>query len=229
MPISAFDAANRILGHGEPENAVWFVGLEYAGGYTSAAEAVEYYSRHGEITRPSGRPDFGSRPQGRSIRLLTSRILRLLSTEGAAHDHEWFLQKRLWRPGSDTFQANLFPLGRARHSGSFSATDKEILGSDDWDEYENLVVTDRFPLLRRYWYASARKAAVCFGGEWPWFRALFEVTSEPVDVIPGKVVAHVPERVVLTPFLTFEYGIFTYDDADKVGAFLRDRWEVRIP
>lgn len=226
---SPLDAAMRFLGHGEPENAVWFVGLEYADAYGSAAEAQENYALHGEVERPTGPPDFSELGRkGLAIRHLTARILKSVSRRGAPHEHEWFMNNCLWWPESATFQANLFPLGMSAHTTGIPEIYQREFGVGNWGEYRKQVRDYRIPLLKRLWASSSRKAVVCFGsGESELFKQAFDVASEPEDIVPGKVVAFRKERVLITPF--FDFRLFLSEDADRVGAFLRDELKVEIP
>ena len=235
--ISPFEAANSRLGHGEPERAVWFVGLEYADAPGTAEEALREYERDHEpetgaaVARPRGEPDFsGLGRKGLAIRLLTSRILRAVSKDADAHGHHhrWFMKHHLWWPGSETFQANLYPLCRPRHDSRWPESFRTEFGLAGWQDYERRVREQRFPLLRRYWAESERKAVICFGmGEWPRFTEAFQVTSEARELVPGRVMVHRDERVVLTPFFDFRY--FSYADADAVGEYLRSELKVVIP
>lgn len=218
----------RFLGHGEPEKAVWFIGLEYASGDESAAGALEHYATFGEVERPACSPDFSKYGRnGLSIRHLTSRILKWVSRSGANHEPEWFLENRLWWPGSDTFQANLFPLAKPNHSPVLPESYRREFGLVDWKDYRRKVVEDRLPRLRRLWEASAQKAVVCFGDEGELFRTLFDLEGPGEELIPGRVVTYELQRVVLTPFLDFR--VFSLEDADRVGAYLRDVLKVEIP
>jgi len=208
---------------------VWFVGLEYAGGYKSAAAALEKFAACGEVDRPTEPPDFSEfKREGLAIRHLTSRVLSQLSRSAAGHDHEWFLKNRLWWPGSETFQANLFPLGHPSHVEDLPKEYLREFGLADMASYLEAVVRERFPRLRHLWRASAQKAAVCFGStEEAMFKTLFEVTSEPEDLVPGVVRVFRRERVLVTPF--FDFRLFGTADAERVGRFLRDELRIEIP
>jgi hypothetical protein len=101
-------------------------------------------------------------------------------------------------------------------------------GVSGWDDYTRRVREGRFPVLRQYWNRSERKAVICFGkGEWSQFKEAFEVSSDAKELVPGRVLVHREERVVLTHFLNFR--CFSYANADAVGAYLRDELGVEIP
>lgn len=234
--LPAFLAANAYLGWGEPHRGVWFVGLEEADGWFDlpADEVVRRYRALGEVSPATTQRDFTTLgPAGRSIRHTTSRILSAVSERAQAEPESerwrWYHDNQLWAPGSMTFQANLYPLGKpSRASWPSSFEGLFGFGPDDRERYRQTIADTRWPKLRARWEYDRPTATICFGGEaWPDFRTVFGVSSTPRQLSNGKIQIHDAERVILTYF--FSYGHVTNTDADAVGAVLRNDWKVRIP
>ena len=233
----AFTAANTYLGWGEPKNGIWFVGLEEADGWYDLpeAEVIRRYMELGEVSPASTQVDFAAlKAAGRGIRQKTARIMSAVSTSAmciadVAARWRWYHDNRLWRPGSRSFQANLYPLGKPTRTSWPKAFEPLFgFGPDNRDTYKQVVAETRFKRLHARWLEDAPLATICFGAEaWPDFRAVFRVTSSPRTLANGKIHVHDSERVVLMHF--FARWHVTNADADAVGAVLRDEWNVRIP
>lgn len=232
----AFVAANRYLGWGEPRGGVWFVGLEEADSWIDkpADEIVRLYEEKGEVEKAASQLDFAALGSaGLQIRQRTARILSAVSKKAQEHtasEHaEWYLNNQLWRPGSLSFQANLYPLGK-KTLDSWPPEFESIFGfgAAQRNEYVKVVSETRFRRLRARWIEDGPQATVCFGAAgWEDFRTVFGVTSPPRTLADGKIHVHDAERIVLCYFFSRDW--VTEGDADAIGAMLRDDWKVTIP
>jgi hypothetical protein len=232
----AFVAANAYLGWGEPRGGVWFIGLEEADGWFDlpADEIERRYRALGEVSPATTQRDFPALgAAGRSIRYTTSRILSAVSVQAqdrpATERPRWYHDNQLWAPGSMTFQANLYPLGKPTRAAWPESFEHLFgFGPHDTERYAHTVAETRWPRLRARWDEDRPCATVCFGAEaWGDFRRVFGVTSVPQLLADGKIHIHEAERVILTHF--FSYGHVTNADADAIGAILRREWNVTIP
>lgn len=234
----AFVAANRYLGWGEPRHGVWFVGLEEADSWYDepAEQVISRYECLGEVSPATTQLDFATLGRaGAQIRERTSQIMCAVS-EAAQHvapdeRWRWYLKQRLWRVGSRTFQANLYPLGKkSLDQESWPAQFEQLFGFGPKDEaaYKAIVAVTRFPRLRARWLEDTPLATICFGKYgWDDFAKVFELVSTPREFASGKVRVYDAERVILTHF--FGRDRVTADDASLVGSLLRDEWKIRIP
>jgi hypothetical protein len=232
MTTRAFEVVSSYLGWGEHVGSIWFVGLEEADGWEDKSEGdvLAFYKDQGEVSPAIDHHDFAAlRAKGRSIRNTMARILSCLSQAGRTHDWRWYRDHMLWRPGSQTFQANLFPLGKPSRA-SWPQSYKALFGYgvEDRAAYEQALTKKRFVRLGQLWSESRPRATICFGKEgWKHCRKIFRTDSSPAEVVQGKIYAYAPEHVILTPF--FAYGHVTNQDADQVAQHLRDIWNVSIP
>ncbi len=116
MPgTAAFEAVNRYLGWGEPEEGLWFIGLEEADEWDcpTEQEVISASEKLGEVSLPAESPNFAALGfKGLQIRCVLSRVMSAVSERGKSLGGDWYLNNRLWRPGSRGFQANLYPLGK---------------------------------------------------------------------------------------------------------------------
>jgi hypothetical protein len=71
-------------------------------------------------------------------------------------------------------------------------------------------------------------ATVCFGNTgWGDFKSVLGLSEPSRELSEGRIQVFDSERVILTHF--FAYNHVTVEDADSVGALLRDDWKIRIP
>lgn len=231
-PTKEFEAALRYLGWGDPSRGVWFMGLEESDYW--AKDQVHQYLSLPPVKPATTELDFAALGRkGARIREVTSRILSTVSAgareQPQAERSRWYLNTRMWRPGSGAFQGNLYPLGK-RAVDDWPKDFEELFGfgAEHRDAYMRTVAATRFPLIRELWTGSRPQATVCFGKiGWPDFRAVFKLGEPSRTISAGRIEVYgAPMRVILTPFFT---RAMTNADASAVGDFLRDEWRVSIP
>jgi hypothetical protein len=230
-PTPAFECVNRCLGWGEPARALWFIGLEEGSDSTSAstqAEVIEWYAARGnpEFLPCDDAMDYSTlKHEGALIRSYTSRIANAVSR---SPENTWqeYRTRRLWKTGCRLFQANLYPLGKARRR-DWGSNFGELYGFSDRETYETHVRRTRFAKIKLLWKQSEAQAVVCFGKEaWEDCRKIFDVKSLVEVIAEGTIHVHRPEKVILTPF--FANGHMSKAKATEVATRL-GAWGVEIP
>lgn len=232
----AFAAANGYLGWGEPKGGIWFVGIEEATNLLGLPDdaLVAEYRRLGEVSPHEHDRSWARSPVvgGRAIRQGTARILSAVSREACLRAVEdrvaWYHDHMLWAPGSSTFQANLYPLGKPRLAEWPEPFQRRFgLGPGDDAKYQRELERTRWPRLRQLRKDCRPQATICFGrASWAEFRRVFEINSSPRLLAGGKIEVYDMERTVLTHH--FARSHVTSRDADMVGAVLRE-WCLQLP
>ena len=143
------------------------------------------------------------RTEGAPVREKTSKIVAPLSRSYASTDWRAYRDEKLWTPGSQVCQVNLWPLGKPK-TVDWPNWYAELFGFSRGQnkEYKRYVQEIRHPALRQRWSGSGAQAVVCFGfSEWPAFRSAFQLSGEGREIVKDKVQWYPNERVVLCAFL----------------------------
>lgn len=234
-----FELACRVLGWGDPDNGLWFVGMEEAGVWSSEQELTELAKRQSLQKRQvSGEPVFidtvdprkyvdyisGGRPQTQ-IRNMQSYIACPFSKSGPT-SYVDYRDSKLWGNDSGVFQTNVFPLGKPKANQPLPKIYSELFGfgPEDTSAYIEATKSFRFPLIRDLRASSGPQAIICFGKSfWRFAGEIFEIDVKSIG--HGKLAFFDEERIILTPFLG--QGM-SYNLADQIVAKLRE-WEVKLP
>lgn len=236
-----FDLLCRTIGWGDPNDGLWFVGIEEAIPWRTIDEIEDFRNRptlrkheiddhtvYTDMVRSS--PVDSERGRRRpQIPNYQSYIANALSSSGP-HSIDAYRDERLWRDGSAVFQSNLFPLGKPTEARPLPPHYKDLFGygPNDMKEYEHDTKAVRFPLLRLFHSYSKPQATVCFGkgrnnSYWHRFVELFKLTSGTEN--GNGVVCYPREHIVFTPF--FGRGM-SYGTANEVTKQL-SAWDVKLP
>jgi hypothetical protein len=229
IPTRYFHIANHHLGWGDPNSALWFLGLEEATPWemkdleAQAAEPIEI-----KLHTPHDGAFTELKHKGRSIRALTSKIAYPLSRKFAHRDWRQYQLHQLWQPGCGLCQFNFFPLGKVTWS-EWPEHFAEWYGyaAADRAEYEAQVAKTRFVRIKEIHAEAKPQAVVCFGADaHRHARTIFELDPDEAEEIAPNAFAYHTRRVILTPF--FRYQHFPNHSAQLVGDKLK-AWRVSLP
>lgn len=230
-PTKAFEAVNRYLGWGEPAGGVWFVGMEESQGWNGSTEeqVIRHYDGLQEYSGPESFSDWTDlKHAGKGIRDTTSKILQRISLRGSGLSWQNYRDRYLWAPGSLTFQANLFPIGKPTLQSW--PNEFEVLfgyGASDRQAYKDYVAETRFKKLSALWTRSRPQATICFGrAGWDFFRSIFVRQDDLHAVLSDKVHIYQNTRLILTPF--FAYGHVSTQEIEQMVEVLKE-WKVVMP
>lgn len=212
-----FNILNSFVGFGNPNGRFWFIGLEEAGKWvpdTIDKEIEKYKERF--LADPPGTINKDSEKYGaRYTKLydIMSKII-IVAKQGALRDWKNYRDSELLLEGGETFQANLFPLGKASlktwppHYGQlFNLHSLETYLAHVRDS------SGRFPMLYSEWLKRFRLEGVyssslplitiCFGmAEWETFASEWHLgNSDCENNVWYRVYA--TKRLILCPFFSY--------------------------
>ena len=166
--------ATRFLGYGDPEHAkIWFVGLE---------NITQLKTRKDLRHLPAQPYLFRTAEQDKAPAVYTVISKVVTQLKGAKQGAAWraYQAQDLFKPGSDAFLTNLYPLGK-RIEKEWPETYQEWFGMTRveyyrWLQYDNL---QRFTFLQKSRLAYHEPLTICFGkNHWPHFKRCFAVDKE---------------------------------------------------
>jgi len=192
---SRFNILNSFKGFGEPNNGLWFIGIEEGGSWNEdPARDIKMYEEYSAGY-------FLSSCAGNR-----SKIYETISKtvcESASISWQNYKDKILFQKDCGVFQANLYPLGKPKVK-TWPDYYKKLFGygKTDISDYRENVRQTRFPMLRKFWDQSMPIATVCFGSTfWADFRCLLKLNEDkakPHGNFPFQL--YETEKVVLHDF-----------------------------
>jgi len=202
-PEKRFDIVNSYIGLGEPNNSLWFIGLEEAGGWKECwiddRDDYEAYSKH-----IKQRAEKDVEPISRAYAWISKICTKLI----LHNDMEWsvFRKKHLFKKDCPVFQSNLYPLGKPSRQ-DYPDHYKSVFGYS-LDEYNNLKHEKRWKNIKDYGDKSSPQATICFGQEgWNSFLNMLEISKSPSRKLNnGKIHIFENDRVILTHFFRNNSG-----------------------
>ena len=202
-----FTCLNTFIGWGNPDANVWFVGLEDAGQYDTNANPNDIITEYSAANHPS-----------RFLSITAQRIIKESTGKPRTpiYNYMAYVLSRL-RIGtnellnSGVYRDTLLAQNHFKMNVRSLALDRTI----DWPahystlfgithgEYSNLLVEERYPLLRAFHARHRPKFTVCFGSKhWQKFEQMFGLpTNQRIELSP-YVSYHLREGlfIFLTPF-----------------------------
>lgn len=225
MHTDKFDMVNKVLGWGDPNGGLWFVGLEEASPFTED-DLTRYESADPFIPVTQADRDKWDQ-RGKGIRDYTSKIAQPLSLQGRGIEWKDY-QKIMWSAGSQICQVNLFPLPKPTFLKNWPNSYKEQYGygPSDRADYIRDVRSTRFGRIREWWKRCRPQATICFGTQgWEFDKEILDLRSTPEMKFDGETHVYVSERVILAPF--FAYWHMSNRKAEAMSGVLKS-WDVKI-
>jgi hypothetical protein len=211
---------NGWLGWGDPQHALWFIGIE-EGAEFSPAKVAAMRGQHFQ-------PVDEVRDRNTPVAIRTAKIACGLT--GVEDVREYRRSRMGWR-GSKVFNGNLFPLGKRSLSAWPSKYDR-LLGvtRTEYLAQREALYTERAELFKRFRAIQQPQAVICFGKAcWKRFEEVF-VGSDTRPARPHPrldIIVYNADRVILTPH--FCRGTLMPNRAVASVIEILKRWNVRLP
>ena len=218
---------NELLGWGDDQARVWFVGIEEHDEWTESTFM-------GLATKRRPFLHLSEPANSHQINQFCAEICLVLGGLAIPSDQqrEAYRRDHLWRDGSGTCHANLRPLGK-NNLVAWPKLCAKLFQSQD--EYHAWVVEVRYPYIASAFFNNNNsKLAICFGKR-NWFKAAFGLTGSPDLVLtwrPSKAVRTVKffgfkdKMLVLAPF--FGRGWMGYEFARNIGHEIVNRYGAQL-
>jgi hypothetical protein len=212
-----FKAVNNWLGWGDPDNGLWFIGMEEGATFNGS-----------EIKRKGKQfdPIEDDKDLNWNVANTTAKVISKLL------NHQNFYEYRdnlMWKNGSKVFNGNLLPLGKPKRSDWPSAYEELFgFGHNDYSAYIQEVKKDRYNLFREFRERMNPQAVVCFGKDfWPEYVSLFVQNPNDIKLYSEyNVVVYEKDRVILTGH--FSYGRWMPNISVQFVADQLSKWGVKL-
>jgi hypothetical protein len=204
-----FEILKNFMGVGEPNEGIWFVGIEEAYQWKeNVDEDKDKYLKYKErvFCQCPGELENDANSYGiyytKIYQIMSKIVVGIKKIDPSEPDNWKVYQNRfLMQKGSGVFQTNIYPLGKKK-VGDWPKYYKKLFGygAENTKEYESVVRKERFPLIRSFWRKSNPPLTICFGIEsWGDFESLFEIEGEKYTEENG-IRIYADKRIMLTPF-----------------------------
>lgn len=209
MSTNRFHVLNVFVGFGNPKGQIWFAGLEEASKWNADPSADEaMYSLYEKQYFPikPGQIEAESKSYGlryTKIYDIMSKFVISIKNQSLLGWRE-YRNKRLFTRDVNTFQMNLYPLGKKSIS-EWPPYYKNLFGfgTSDRQLYYEAVIETRLPLLRNEWKKYAPNITVCFGkAGWEDFERVCGPFGDYSQIGDCRIYAN---GVVLCPFFNPRY------------------------
>jgi hypothetical protein len=182
MTLENFNVLKRFVGFGNPDGMYWFIGIEEAGEWDDEyIEDVERYKKQiiaiepGEMEKSEEKTKAKGKRFTRIYDYMSYFVLASSSKAADALACRKYSNEELLQTRSETFQANLYPLGK-RSLSHWDHKCVELTGYESKREYYRNVENDRFLLLREKWNHYKPSITMCFGAShWDKFEKLLDL------------------------------------------------------
>lgn len=194
----SFQIVNNWLGTGDPDNGLWFIGMEEADSFTN--EVVESY--RGKQYAPVLSSD--AIKSYNRVANMTAKIVATLC--GIPSQYQKYRDSFLWRKGSKVFNGNLLPLGRPKRT-SWPKENEELFGLSHKDYIDNfsIIKDDRINKFKKFRTEKCPQAIVCFGKQfWNEFAYIFATEGDPKISCGNNLAIFEHSKTILTGH--FSYG-----------------------
>jgi hypothetical protein len=221
------DILTKFVGYGNPYGAVWFMGFEEADEWGNDPEAdARAFERYKGRAYPivPGELEANEAKRHRKglpftpVYDIMSKVLVAATRSGV--DPLQYRNTKLFQASGETFQANLFPLGKPT-TKAWPEGYKALTGCNTAEDFYRTVTPIRFPMLRREWEHFQPRVTICFGDattNWSHFKELFHITPVPPKV--GSWYESHDRNVLLCPF--FDNRHMSGDRISVVAELIRD-------
>ena len=199
-PDKRFERLSNLLGSGNPNGGIWFIGLEPGDEWKSEHEIDTFIERVGDrqyFCYEAGNTEV----IGWKISSRISRICHQIT----GNERSWrdYRSNRYQTKEGDFFAANLYPIARPDPSNTPHAYNAWFGYTDEQEYIARVQNNGRFGRLRAFREASKPKVTICHGKEqWAIFKEILELGSPISELDKGKIIEY-PGGIFLTPHLSW--------------------------
>lgn len=223
----------QLIGYGNPIGKYWFGGIEGAEGFSGEDNIKEYCEKiNGRKYIPDEPCSFSKVRQEKGSRFtkIYDAMAKIVlmhrngKTEVGPDEVNCFLYKELFVKSGDTFQINLYPLGKPRVR-SWNENYNKWFGLKNKAEYFSKVKEDRFQEIRKFakQYNRPERLIVCFGTSYK--NEYMEAFGTDLLVPSGKpttIYHDQNHRLLVVPFPA--YGHLTNQGIEDAVQVMREFW-----
>lgn len=174
----SFQIVNNWLGTGDPDNGLWFIGMEEAGTFTK---------RDVDLYRGKQYAPIQTNDAIKSIDKVATKTAQIVATLCGITRYKEYRDSFLWREGNKVFNGNLLPLGRPKTTSWPKENDdglsyEELFGLsfDDYKKNFSIIKNDRIKKFQQFRIEKHPQAIVCFGKRfWNEFKVIFATVDDP--------------------------------------------------
>jgi hypothetical protein len=207
-----FEILDQFLGWGNPQGQYWFIGIEEADEWckddAKDQTAIAQYKKKIVYAEPGQMQEERNRHKGRFTPIydiMSEIVLRAGGQWAGREKARDYTNNQLFHKSSDTFQINLFPLGK-RSLASWPQDYKRRFGFESKKEYMKYVRNGcrlKEMIYNEWKRHNPNKITVCFGvTEWPLFKKALRLSDAAWPQAEDWLQVYVKERVILCPFLS---------------------------
>ena len=199
-PDKRFERLSNLLGSGNPDGGIWFIGLEPGDEWKSEQEIDTFIERVGD--RQYHCYDAGD---SKVLKWPISIIISKICHQITGNERSWkdYRRNRYQTKKGDFFASNLYPLDRPNPSNTPLAYSAWFGYTDEPDYVSRVQRNGRFSRLRAFRESSKPKVTICHGKEqWTTFEKILELGSPISELDNGKIIEY-PNGLFLTPHLSW--------------------------
>jgi hypothetical protein len=221
MDNENFNILNNFLGFGNPENKIWFVGLEEAGEWTenNLDKYLPRYKKRHFLIKPGETAEDRKKAKGTYTKVydIMSKLILAISRPDSNFD-DWgdYRDGKLLTSMGNEFQMNLYPLGKKHFSETALPHKYEKLfgiTKGNFEQYRTEVKNTRFPMIFKQWKYYKPLVTICFGYEgWMDVQIAFRLQTGDGNRANSERYKWLADGIILCPF--FRYGKNTFSDND---------------
>lgn len=205
-----FRILNDWIGWGDPNNGIWFVGVEAGGGWTCDSESSIQerrtmirqwggvnYSQYEDLKARDDDDD------GQGVYFPIAVGTAKVASKISESNEDWYKYRknRLWLNSTGVFNTNMLPIGK-RSLGEWPSGYKSLFGctSEEYAGCLDKVLEYRSQRLKRLKEQCNPQAIVCFGkSHWSDFKKFLSLDSaDKQDVVNMSCQLYKSQKIILT-------------------------------
>jgi len=223
MDNENFNILNNFLGFGNPENKIWFVGLEEAGEWTedNLYKYLPRYKRRHFLVKPGETAEDRIKAKGTYTRvydIMSKLILAISNPDSNLDGWRDYRNTKLLTSTGNEFQINLYPLGKKHFSeATLPSKYEKLFGitKGNFEQYRTEVKNTRFPMIYREWKNYKPLVTICFGYQgWVDVQNAFWLKAGDGRRVNSERYKWPANGIILCPF--FRYGKYTFSNRDII-------------
>ena len=205
----------QFLGHGNPDNKIWFIGIE-EGGDIGDKETFEDVLKKRQNNKYLFMENSNQKTQVWDI------ISNLMNEVTQKFDRGNMFDEHT----SSFFLSNLFPLPKPNISNEKLSEYSQYFGDDilDYYKYLSLVRSERYPIIYDVWKEKNPLLTICFGSNYhtEFINLLDLGHSKFTSILNGKLFYYKTEKVLLCPF--FNYRFVNKDILEEIKMYIENMY-----